>query len=100
MIYASLRVSRGCLHAIQKYRDRLQVTVNANPERYQRFGPSMRVSIDDAVMFLLDQQRGHSIRVAKSRVKDVDGASTERYDHGEPMTTEEVGESKRSANHR
>lgn len=99
MIYASLRVSRRCLHAIQQYRDRLQVAVNANPERFARFGPSMRVSIDDAVTYLLDQQRSHAVRSKRSQALNAADHDGHPAYHDGPMTDEEVADSKRSANH-
>jgi hypothetical protein len=66
MIYATLRVQRKTLAALNAYRDRLQVQVNSDHIRFNHFGPSFRVSLGDAIDYLLGQQALHAARSRKS----------------------------------
>jgi hypothetical protein len=100
MIYRSIRITKAGLHRIQQYRDRLQVQVSQNPERFPRFSPSFRVSIDDALVYLLDQQRGHSARTTNARRTNKEKAIYDAEERSDAMTPGEVAESKQSANHR
>jgi hypothetical protein len=90
MNYKSLRVSADTLSALTRYRDALQVSVNANRSRYRRFAPSYRVSLGDAIDYAIEQTLAHRKRGsvafnAGGRAKDayLDGKASEEASDGE-----------------
>ena len=62
MNYKSMRVEGHTLIGLQRYRDALQVQVNANRTKYARFAPSFRVSLGDAIDYLIEQKNAHTRR--------------------------------------
>jgi hypothetical protein len=62
MIWKTLRVAEQTLADLQRYRDALQVQVGANRKKYARFGPSFRVSLDQAIAYLIEQKDKHTAR--------------------------------------
>lgn len=64
MIWKTLRVAASTLTALNKYRDALQVQVNANHAKYQRFAPTFRVSLGGAIDYLIAQKDAHTKRGA------------------------------------
>lgn len=62
MIWRTIRVGKECLRSLQRYRDNLQVQVNANRVKYKRFGPSFRVSLGEAIEYLIEQKDAHTKR--------------------------------------
>jgi len=60
--YTTIRLMDSTHASLRAYRDNLQVAVNRDRERFARFGPTFRVSLDDALEYLLLQQAAHSRR--------------------------------------
>ncbi len=92
MIYKSMRVEACTLEALQKYRDALQVHVTANKVKYARFGPTFRVSLGDAIQYLIDQKSAHTERGKAFRAG---GRAKDEYVDAERVNDDARGEDAR-----
>ena len=88
MNWKSLRVEADTLSALTRYRDALQVQVNGNHKKYARFAPHFRVSLGDAIQYLLDQKDAHTKR---SKGFDAGGRAKDKQEDNSIEITDEEG---------
>jgi hypothetical protein len=59
----------GTYSRLISYRGSLEVSIQRSPNRYPSYLGRGRISLDDAVSFLLDQQEDHARRAGEARAK-------------------------------
>lgn len=62
MSTVSIRIGEETHESLRRYRDNLQVAVNGNAKKYGHLGLAYPISLDDALRYLLLQQKGHTRR--------------------------------------
>ena len=61
----SVRFQTETMDKLRAYRDNLQVAFNRDPKRFHDWPESFRLSLDDALKYLLFQQQSHGKRAKK-----------------------------------
>jgi hypothetical protein len=87
MTTQSVRFSLATMDRLRGYRDNLQVTFNRDPKRFSSFGFDGKLTLDDALSYLLVQQKSHGMRSRKS----FDAGGRDKDNHVAEQRDEEDG---------